>query len=567
MALNQKLKIVSINNLDYTPLLSNSIDCPKCKITKITKPETSWWGKCKTCKNSYVCFWKPFPMQQVILALGRLKRTTPIYIFNFGAMNTGKTDVDTFAAVQFALEHPATTQAFLARDFQMIKRVIPESLDPFIHTDFYAKKDGKIRKSIDNGYYFDNGSKFMFLPSDDDKKIRSMNISRWILIEGEDIHTDLVHALSGRLRQDSGVIYETDENGDFILEDVMTGVGRVKKRKKIKQAYYAITVEANPDINSYVYHEGLLESSIVFMTESVVRKKQYDEDKIKTNDFKFSVMSSTLDSPYVKEGYIEEKMQTWTDAEIRANLRGEFVATNMLVYPGAVEHFVEERYVDKKWPHWLSIDPGVGNDPTAVLLKVYDPTDDVMYYYKELYEYKKSLTFIGEEIKKMIAGVNLQDIIMDPSGGKTLQLVRNTSTLQELEGYLHLPIKKAVNALDDGISLIQGRLEENKILFSNRLENLRAEFNKYAYVPDKKKPQDKDNHLMDALRYNEQATRSDVGYDIISTYRNGWLAGTLGEKETRKLPWVLDDSNYKSRKVDEGDFIEEEELSNDWDLD
>jgi hypothetical protein len=90
----------------------------------------------------------------------------------------------------------------------------------------------------------------------------------------------------------------------------MTGVGRVKKRKKIKQAYYAITVEANPDINSYVYHEGLLESSIVFMTESVVRKKQYDEDKIKTNDFKFSVMSSTLDSPYVKEGYIEEKMQT-----------------------------------------------------------------------------------------------------------------------------------------------------------------------------------------------------------------------------------------------------------------
>lgn len=517
-----KINKIGVDNYDYEPIDFTIIDCPKCVVGKIKKPETSWIGKCPVCPAVYYNFWKPYPSQRVLKDLLNMKRTKPIWIYNIGAMNTGKTDVDMSEAVDFAMQNPGTTQGFLANDFKMLQRVIPESLDPFIHKDWLAKKNGVVRQSLTNGYIFENGSKFIFMPSDDENKIKSINLSRWILIEGEKIHPSLVNALSARLRQDSGVVYERDENGKYVTELVINKKGQTRIRKKIKQSFYAIVVEANPDAASYVFDDGLLVAKKVYHTQSVQGFKDYENLKVSDNDYKYAIITATPDNPYLKEGFIEEKLATWTEDERRQNLYGEFVAGDTLVYPEFFDNVIAPYELDKDWPTWVSLDMGVGKDPTALLVKTYDPYEKWYVYHIAKRFDKANLTEVGKYLKEIKRKWNLQDIFIDPSSKQTRQLTRNTSTLIELSDIVGMEIIPSKNAIEDGINLVAGRMRDKTIKFFSSCEELYAEAQKYRYELKlgemKKKPTEKFNHFMDSMRYMEQGTRSENIHGIISLY-------------------------------------------------
>lgn len=522
-----KINKVGVDNYDYLQIDFKEIDCPRCGVSKIKKPETSWIGKCKVCPAVYYSFWKPYPSQRVLKDLLNMKRTDPIWIYNIGAMNTGKTDVDMSEAVDFAMQNPGTTQGFLANDFKMLQRVIPESLDPFIHKDWLAKKNGVVRQSLTNGYIFENGSKFIFMPSDDENKIKSINLSRWILIEGEKIHKSLVNALSARLRQDSGVVYEMDKDGKFIIENVINSKGQKRTRKKIKQSFYAIIVEANPDAASYVFDDGLLKSKKVYHTQNVKGFENYDNLKVTESEFKYSIITATPDNPYLKKGFIEEKQSTWTEDERRQNLYGEFVSSDSLVFPEFFDNVIEPYYVDKEWPTWVALDMGVGKDPTAILVKSYDPYEEQYIYHIAKKFERANLVEVGAYLKDIKRKWNLQEIFIDPSSKQTRQLTKLTSTLTELSDIVGMEITPAKNAIEDGINLIVSRLRNKEIKIFNSCVEMYVEAQKYRYEIKKgemkKTPITKFNHFMDTWRYMEQGTRKENIHGIISTYEREQL--------------------------------------------
>lgn len=542
-----KLNTYEISNANYEILDMDSIVCPKCNLKKITKPEGHWVGKCPTCSNSYFLFWKPTPSQRALLDHERVRRTDTLWYYNIGSMNTGKTDIDMVSVVRHCLERPGAKVMILANDLNMIKNVVPISLNPFIHKDWLAKHDGKLKMSLINGYEFINGSVIKFFPSDDEQKYRSFNASKIVVIEGDKLKRAVVKQLVGRLRNDAGVDYARNEDGSFVIEDVMDAASqKVVKRKKITNSFFNITIEANPDASTYVYDEGVLEAGEIFHTPSVKGFNHYRKVKQIDNMAKVAFITATPDNPYTKPGYIEALISSWTPDELRRNLYAEFVANDRLVYPEFFSCVVEPREVDNDWPHWMAIDPGVGEDPTAITYKTFDPYDKVYYYYGEYLGYKKNLREIAAYINEVKRKKNLIDIIIDPSAGKSLQLDRITSTKKELEDLVGMSFVSAINSIDDGIRLVRSRMKDGIIKISNEMVELYKEASVYSYpeqgderklAANKSKPIGGNDHLLDTMRYLEQSTRSVATFSEAEQYYNAQRV--LPERTIKKLPHAI----------------------------
>ena len=150
-----------------------------------------------------------------------------------------------------------------------------------------------------------------------------------------------------------------------------------------------------------------------------------------------------------------------------------------------------------QWRHVFGLDYGYTNDPTAFIAAVVNPTDKLLYIYDEFYETKLLNSVIAERIKSK--GYGKERIVADSAEPKSNDDLRR----------MGLRISDSVKGADSiraGINYIQ----EYKIIVHPNCKNTIAELSTYAWDKDKQgkptgRPIDKDNHLMDALRYAIQS--------------------------------------------------------------
>lgn len=170
--------------------------------------------------------------------------------------------------------------------------------------------------------------------------------------------------------------------------------------------------------------------------------------------------------------------------------------------------------------HVFGLDYGYTNDPTAFIAAAVDEAAKRIYLYDEHYQRR----MLNEDIAAMIVekGYQKERIRADAAEPKSNEDLRRL-------GICRL---QAANKGRDSILSGISRLQEYRLVVHPRCVHTAAELRGYVWQADgrdgvyRNLPSDKDNHLMDALRYAmEDVPRPPVGQGKITRYglpRGGW---------------------------------------------
>lgn len=151
---------------------------------------------------------------------------------------------------------------------------------------------------------------------------------------------------------------------------------------------------------------------------------------------------------------------------------------------------------DNRWKFrsFFGLDYGYTNDPTAFIAFAVNKVDKEIYIYDEHYQFK----MLNSDIAAMITekGYSKERIRADAAEPKS------NDDLRRLGIRRLLPSVKGRDSVMHGIAEIQ----EYKIYVKPSCKNSIMELSSYCFAKNKddrgiNKPEDRDNHLMDALRY------------------------------------------------------------------
>lgn len=169
------------------------------------------------------------------------------------------------------------------------------------------------------------------------------------------------------------------------------------------------------------------------------------------------------------------------------------------------------------------------HDPAAILLAAQDPETGVLHFYREYYKTDQVLSQVAHEFKEMTSDIPkgcLHMPLIDPSADKRSKVTGRTYK-QQLQLEHGIVTKKANNSIEDGIQRVKNMMYYGKIKFFNNLTNTLWEGCEYRYPTQEERnknknlgdtPLDKDNHLMDCLRYICQ----EVPYNYIDMKRTSY---------------------------------------------
>lgn len=147
---------------------------------------------------------------------------------------------------------------------------------------------------------------------------------------------------------------------------------------------------------------------------------------------------------------------------------------------------------DQFTSNMFGLDFGFSSDPAAMVATHYDKNRGIIYVYDELYERELTNDILAEEIKRMIPGGY---IVCDSAEPKSIAELN-------MFGVRAVGARKGKDSVNFGIDW----LKRQKIIVGANCINMRNELQQYQWKKDKdgnslKVPIDKNNHLIDALRY------------------------------------------------------------------
>lgn len=168
--------------------------------------------------------------------------------------------------------------------------------------------------------------------------------------------------------------------------------------------------------------------------------------------------------------------------------------------------------------HVFGLDYGYTNDPTAFIAAAVDPVDKLLYIYDEFYKTRMLNTDIAREI--VAHGFQKERIRADCAEPKS------NDDLRRLGIRRIAPANKGRDSILNGIA----RLQEYTMLVHPRCVHTAAELSSYVWEMDesgggRNRPADRDNHLMDALRY----AMEDAVFTRPSAAKKGAAAGICAE--------------------------------------
>ena len=473
--------------------------CPRCNSA--TQPCIAWngspsefWVECSSAScNTYINTYVPLPHQEAVHDDGHY------YIGNFGGYGTGKTTTSREEFYKHAFITPKGNTLIGAQITSQYEQTIKRDIEKDIPKAFIATYSTQKQ-------YMDliNAHRVMYRPFDDDTKLRSYNLSMFIIVEASEVAGEIFTQLKTRLRSGAAIIPKRDENGEIIYRPLSETNG-VLVPVEDKNWSKGI-IESNPD-------PGWIKTHVLEMSSSIQKHgKAMDDTKVDPAiaDPAISSHISTSDAnPYLPKDFkanLSKNKPLWWVARY---LYGSFSYAEGLVYPSAQKAVCDEFPVPKHWLRICAFDYGLSDDAVYIFGAI-SPEENLLYIYKEVVLNDRNIRELAdafhENTRDILPGNWVCQPIIDPKSGPKRDYDKESLSDKFLEYGIHF--KPGYVNLNTRIFALNTYFEAGRIRIMENCRYLIKELKSYKFKERSltdtgydDRPVDKNNHAINPLEW------------------------------------------------------------------
>ena len=317
----------------------------------------------------------------------------------------------------------------------------------------------------DKDVIYPNGSQLMFRHGEDIDSLKNINLGGALMVQAEEMSEQNFWFILGRLRRKSGTL--------------------------------KLRIEANYDGHNWIYKLfKKKEINIPPAMHGIISKDDFDLIETNTVENKDNLPVQYIASLEI----LPEKLR-------KRNYIGSWDDAQGLVYDEYSDdkHVIEPFDVPDTWERGFILDHGFTN-PTAVLWYAIDYDGNIILY-DEHYQCEKSVSYHAEQILKR--GIN--NGYCDPSVfARTQSRGSELYSIADEYSDFKVTLRPATKASEaSSIARVNEFFKGGKIRVFSTLGNFRNEISNWKYrkltnrtlLNLSEEPEDKDNHLMDDLKY------------------------------------------------------------------
>lgn len=447
--------------------------CSVCGSGKVLVQDNLFYGKCDNCGATLIDY-TPLHHQRAF------HESNAQYRLNIGGFGSGKTTAACAELTLHALSTPNGRSLITAPVLTQVKEAVLPELDKFIPPWYIERKT----VNPSPAYRLTNGHEILVFASDDQQKLRSLNLTAFYIEEGSGVDYAIFDQLMTRLRNKAGII--KDKEGNEVGYKYMGIISTNPEDGWVKDKFLLVSskIVASPSIDLAVYEN--------------LRNLEH------ANKHFHTFISSTRDNNHIPAEFIERMSAGKSAQWIRKYVDCYLDFKEGAVYPQFKDCLIEPFSIPDTWKRVAGFDPGY-NDPTAFVIGAIDPDEGVMYIYDDYLVSEQPVSYHAENIQYMIDGISLlYPIQADPAVKQ-----RNNRDGQSYSDYMkrtyHISLEPGNNDIIYGIEKVRDYMYSGKLKIFNSCVQLKTEASKYAYPSKDRntndKPVDKNNHTMDAMRY------------------------------------------------------------------
>lgn len=520
--------------------------CPRCGA--MTRPAISiqgtpseYWYECTLC-NTYINTYIPQEHQAAV------HEDAHTYIGNFGGYGTGKTTTSREEFYKHMFITPKGNTLIGANVSSQYEQTIKRDIE----ADFPINLVDSV--SVQKSYIdFNNGHRLMFRPLDDEGKLRSYNLSMFIIVEASEVDAGIFAQLKTRLR-----------NGAATKQLVIDGQPQFTTTKrgvqipKIANSWLKGIIESNPD-------SGFIRTDVLLVSDNIVKHGRITDEYAVMEDQRDPATASHIAATEVNEflppNFIENISKNKPTWWVRRYVKGSFSYSEGLVYPRAMDTVVPAFEIPKDWKRIIAFDYGL-SDPSRFLFGAIDERQGKLYIYKELSTDNQDVSKLAEMYIKGSAdipsGMLLGQPIIDPKSGPKRDY--NKKSLGDHFLDYGIAFKPGFPNVDARIFRLNTYIESGYLKIFDSCVYLLKELRDYKY-PNRKlgdfrphdKPVDKNNHSINCLEWivmELPANPKNILYGVYNSYGEDV---TIKKTNTNIVPWNLRDA--------EEDFFDTEDAN------
>ena len=510
--------------------------CPRCNsplksATSFAGGPSTFWLECTKC-NTFVDTYIPLPHQEAV------HKDTHKLIGNFGGYGTGKSMTDYKDLEKHLLITPNADAMVTANISYQYEQTIKKEFEKDIPAAFVAEYSVKNQRMV-----LLNGAILSYRPLDDPNKLRSNNLTYWLIIEGSETGAESFHQLKTRLRNTNATTLKRDENGDVMYETDREG----HQIPIIEHDWRKGVVESNPDAG-WIRTDLLLCSDVIYQHGS--NSDYYEQDPNEIDGMISSHIATTEVNTFLPNDYIAMICKNKPEWWINRYVRSSFLYSEGLVYPNAMQCVVPWFEINKDWRRIVAVDYGLSDDAVFIFGAV-DEQAGILYIYKEVVMNDLNIEKLAERFKKETADIPIggwiTQPIIDPKSNKRDFNQKDLATHFSEFGIM---FKNGHVGLDARIIRLNTYFEARRILIMDNCVYTINQFRDYKFeertLDNKKrqvKPVDKNNHAINPVEWIAMELPNNPANLTYGVFTKSGFKVDEDEKKRMEAPWQLRDEN------------------------
>lgn len=471
--------------------------CPRCGAAfqttiSISGAPSEFWLECTnpSC-NTYLNTYAPQAHQDAF------HRDAHHFTGNFGGYGSGKTLTSREETFKHLLITPKGNTLIGANVASQYEQTIKREIEADLPAAFVARVNSQKQ-------YMDliNGHRIMFRPFDDPNKLRSYNLTSFVIVEASEVKKESFTQLKTRLRNTAAATQKRDDKGRLMWKRAANGV----RIPILDHVWQRGIIESNPSAG-WIRDDVLLVSDVIDKHGDVV--DEYNVDPSIADAAISTHVTSTSCNEFLPDSFIANNVKNKPLWWVARYIYGSFLYSEGTVYPSALRSVVEAFPPSAEWRRIVAFDYGLSDDAVFIFGAI-DEAHGTIYIYKEVRVNNRNVQELAQIFKDACADIPMGGLftapIIDPKSGPKRDYDKKTLADHFLD--YGIAFQPGYINVDARIFRLNTYFETGILKIMDCCTDLIRELRDYKFKADESlvcgfsdKPVDKNNHGINALEW------------------------------------------------------------------